>query len=183
MKSYALRPDTFHTELQCYSFRYQALRVRRWTGFDRVHGRPVMIERLGEFFGSDNHRAFDRETWLRCYAHDMANHSPQFCEATRRSLVLLRDGVGGGGGGGGGDDFAPKLIQKYVFIADTSGLGIMACMRALPLIKACTKEIETNYPEIVDVIILTRVPAIIAGVYNKIVKRFLNPAVAAKVNG
>ena len=143
-----------------------------------------MIERLGEFFGSDNHRAFDRETWLRCYAHDMANHSPQFCEATRRSLVLLRDGVGGGGGGGGGgDDFAQKLIQKYVFIADTSGLGIMACMRALPLIKACTKEIETNYPEIVDVIILTRVPAIIAGVYNKIVKRFLNPAVAAKVNG
>ena len=63
---------------------YERLRVRRWTGFTR-DGKALMVERLGEFFGSDNHKAFTKEEWLTLYSHDMLCHSPQFCEASRRA--------------------------------------------------------------------------------------------------
>lgn len=44
--------------------RYRRLRVRPFVGFDRT-GRPVQFERVGEFLGSGNWRAYPFDDWVR----------------------------------------------------------------------------------------------------------------------
>ena len=67
------------------------------------------------------------------------------------------------------------------FIGDCRGLRFFAAMRAVPLLKFLTKQVERHYPEIAGDICLVGVPSALAMIYNKVVKRFLDPAVAAKV--
>ena len=49
--------------------RYRAIRVRHWIGTDR-EGRPVMMERIGEFMANapGEDRPFSRAHWIQLYA-------------------------------------------------------------------------------------------------------------------
>ena len=142
--------------------RYEALRVRRWTG--RAHdGRPVQFERLGQFLGSGNGGAFTEDEWVHFYAHDI---EVTFVEMRAAAEALGRD------------------VTTYVFCGDLGGLlslgAVRRVMGAVPLITALAKRVESHYPEIAGPIILFNTGAVIAKAFQW-VRPMLDPVTMEKV--
>eukprot|EP00980_Cylindrotheca_fusiformis_P006093 scaffold1311_cov99-Cylindrotheca_fusiformis.AAC.10 len=142
--------------------KYQRLRIRRFTGRD-YEGRPVLFERLGAFLGSGNHVHFSHEEWMRLYIWDLERHFLEMRQAAQDT---------------------GKPIQQYVFCGDGQGIvsAIMnrSIWKVIPLLKSY-KSVEEYYPEIASTIILFNVPKV-ATFFYKVVRSFLDPATAAKIN-
>ena len=138
---------------------YQRLRVRSWMGED-VQGRPVQFERLGAFFGSGNCGAFTREEWLQATLWDM-----------ERVMAKLREASVKRG----------STVHEYCFIADVTGYELVNGMKTIPLLQTLTEEIECHYPEIAGGIVLFNCPSMLTSLFNKVVKPFMDPITAAKV--
>ncbi len=142
-----------------HSTEYQRLRVRSWMGED-VQGRPVQFERLGAFFGSGNCGAFTREEWLQVTLWDM-----------ERLMAKLREASIKRG----------STVHEYCFFADVTGYELVNGMKTIPLLQTLTEEVECNYPEIAGAIVLFNCPSMLTSLFNKVVKPFMDPITAAKV--
>jgi len=139
--------------------RYQRLRSRQRVGYD-YQGRVVVCERLGEFFGSYNSRAMPLEDWVQCYAHELISN----CWSLRKSSQQLG-----------------LPVERTTFVGDMSGIRFVPCMATIPFLKSLGAIVEVHFPETAGSIFLINAPAIVSGLFNNVVKRFLDPVVAAKI--
>lgn len=140
----------------------QRLRVAIWAGVDRQH-RPVVFERLGEFFSSGNAKAVSEDDWIRAYLYFLEQH---FYEMRVSAIA------------------SGKSITRFSFYADFQGVVSSIMSRKIwsvtPLLKALVNAVECHYPEIADRIVLFNVPRI-ASVAFRVVKAFLDPVTAEKI--
>jgi len=137
---------------------YKRLRVRLFPGWDR-NGNIVMLERIGEFFGSDSGNQLSREEWLRCSTHDMATIHARFRDSSREH---------------------GRPVHRLTFLGDLGGLRFDQALENLKILKACVKEIEAHFPEQAGQIFLYNAPLLMETIWC-FVKRILDPSVAAKV--
>ena len=138
---------------------YSKLRVRSWMGFD-PEGRPVQFERLGQFCGSGNVNALTTQEWLGTTLWDM-----------EKVMAQMRKSSASSG----------KACWEYCFVGDLEGYELVNGMKTIPLLQALTEQIECHYPEIAGAIILVNAPAALASIFTRIVKPFMDPITAAKV--
>lgn len=140
----------------------QRMRVTIWAGTDNEQ-RPVVFERLGQFFGSGNVARAPTEDWITSYLYFLERH---FCEM-RQSAIRC-----------------DKPVDRIVYFADFQGVvsSIMnrKIWKAIPLLKTITKTVECHYPEIVDHIVLFNMPRVASAVYS-FIKAFLDPITAEKI--
>jgi hypothetical protein len=143
--------------------RYLALRIRRWAGFDHEH-RPVMFERLGEFLKLGNASAFEPAEWLRFYIPEM--------EAIFDKMRI-------------GAESSGTTVRSHVYCADCEGIATFAAVRNLSayvgLIKQLAGDVERFYPEIVSTILLFNTPAMFAGLFDKVIRPWMDPTTASKI--
>jgi hypothetical protein len=136
--------------------------VSIYAGTD-YNNRPVVFERLGEFFSSGNcHQATDDE-WIESYLYFLDSHFAKMRESAIAS---------------------GEPISKIVFYADFAGVVTSILNRqiwsVIPLLQKIVNTVECHYPEIVDTITLFNVPWVASALWSN-VQGFLNPATAAKV--
>ncbi|KAL9178803.1 hypothetical protein ACHAXT_003934 [Thalassiosira profunda] len=140
----------------------QRLRVGIWAGLD-VEQRPVVFERLGQFFSSGNAIKMPQEDWMLSYLYYLETHFLQMRKAAERT---------------------GKSIQRIVYFADFQGVVSSIVNRkiwkVIQMLKALAKTIECHYPELVDHIVLFNVPRVASAAYNYF-KGFLDPVTAAKI--
>ncbi|KAK1742196.1 CRAL/TRIO domain-containing protein [Skeletonema marinoi] len=140
----------------------KAMRVAIWAGTD-YNSRPVVFERLGQFFSSGNAALMTEEEWEESYLYFLETH---FC---RMRQISMNSGV---------------AVDRIVYFADFSGVvtSIMnrKIWKVIPLLKRLVKKVESHYPEIVDHITLFNVPTIASAAY-KVVRGFLDPVTADKI--
>ena len=141
------------------SEQYTRLRVRGWMGEDS-QGRPVQFERLGQFFGSGNVNALTTTEWLQVTLWDMERIMNQIRQSSEKS---------------------GKACWEYCFIGDVQGYELVNGMKTIPLLQKLTEQIECNYPEIAGCIVLINAPSMLAGLFTKVVKPFMDPITASKV--
>ena len=135
------------------------LRPRRIVGFD-ANFCPLMVERLGEFFGSDEaFKGLPLADWIRSYSYEV-------CEVT----AWTRAGVELGG----------PYQHQLDYIGDLTGLRMYSALRLLPFLQALVKEVEMHFPELGGRISLINAPSIVATLWP-LVKKFLDPNTAAKI--
>ena len=133
---------------------YEQMRVRRWTGLDKLH-RPVMFERLGEFLVSST-KGLSVDEWIALYTNDLE----VIFEQMRAASVA-----------------SETPVMQYVYAADAGGVSAWharALFGCIPLLTKLTKAVETHFPEVVSQIVLFNVPRILLSVYN-VAKGFLDP--------
>mmetsp|Transcript_35742 Transcript_35742/g.91905 ORF Transcript_35742/g.91905 Transcript_35742/m.91905 type:complete len:454 (-) Transcript_35742:278-1639(-) len=138
---------------------YRSLRIRTYPGWDR-QGNILMLERLGEFFGSDCGNMLTIEEWLKCYTHDMAMIQGRMRESSKKH---------------------GRPISRITYVGDLAGLRMRQCLNNLKVLKACAQVIEVHFPEQAGQIFLINAPPMVAMLWSA-AKRILDPAVAAKVN-
>lgn len=140
----------------------KAMRVAIWAGTD-YNSRPVVFERLGQFFSSGNAALMTEEDWEESYLYFLETH---FCKMRQLSMST---GV---------------TVDRIVYFADFSGVvsSIMnrKIWKVIPLLKRLVKKVESHYPEIVDHITLFNVPTIASAAYRA-VRGFLDPVTADKI--
>ncbi len=139
---------------------YRKLRVRRLMGHD-VSGRPVFVERVGEFvasIGSAQARALSPQDWVDCCVHDMAH---LIC-AFRASVKL-----------------GPPQMRQ-VFIADCAGVTVMQAIKSVKILREMARATGPNFPEMVDSVILVNVSSVVHSCWG-LVKKVLDPVVVAKI--
>ena len=140
----------------------QRLRVGIWAGCDHSH-RPVIFERLGQFFSSGNGKKVSEEDWIESYLYFLEMHYAKMRESAK---------------------VTGKPINRIVYFADFQGVVSSILNRKIwivvPLLKRLVQTVECHYPEIVDHITLFNVPRIASAVYN-VVKGFLDPVTAEKI--
>ena len=54
-------------------------------------------------------------------------------------------------------------------------------MKTVPLLQALTEQIECHYPEIAGAIVLVNAPSALVSIFTRVVKPFMDPITAAKV--
>jgi len=142
--------------------RYRALRVRRIVGYDK-HNRPFMVERLGEFFGSDVVKdAMTLDQFITCYRYDL-------CEV----VSAMREGM---------EKLGPLPYRHRVaYLGDLTGLRFIQTFRLLPLLKTLTKQVDTHFVELAGPLYLIRAPSIAMKIWS-LVKVFLDPKTASNIN-
>mmetsp|Transcript_23028 Transcript_23028/g.42266 ORF Transcript_23028/g.42266 Transcript_23028/m.42266 type:complete len:331 (-) Transcript_23028:312-1304(-) len=140
----------------------QRLRVGIWAGVDR-QSRPVVFERLGQFFGSGNVRQVSQEDWMTSYLYFLEMHFFKMRESAKQS---------------------GRAVNRIVYFADFQGVISSILNRkiwkVIPLLKSLVNTVECHYPEIVDHITLFNVPRVASAVYN-VIKGFLDPVTAKKI--
>lgn len=142
-----------------FAEQYQRLRIRSWMGEDAT-GRPVQFERLGAFFGSGNCDALTKEEWLQATCWDMERLMAKMKEAS------VTKG---------------STVHEYCFVADVTGYELVNGMKTIPLLQTLTEEIECHYPEIAGAIVLFNCPPMLTSLFNRVVKPFMDPITAGKV--
>ena len=170
---------------------YQRLRIRSWMGED-VQGRPVQFERLGAFFGSGNCGAFTREEWLQATLWDMERLMAKLrdasvkrgstvqeycfiadvtgCKSTHRTVVPSALEFSA-------TDWERLTAKRLPPLLDELVNG----MKTIPLLQTLTEEVECHYPEIAGAIVLFNCPSMLTSLFNRVVKPFMDPITAAKV--
>jgi hypothetical protein len=99
--------------------RYRGLRPRVWCGFDK-HGRPLMFEKLGSFFGSDEAcKGLSLEQWIQGYTYELCELMQRFREHVVRS---------------------GQYQHGIAYVGDLSHLRTMTAMRMIPFLKSLVKE-------------------------------------------
>ena len=140
----------------------QSMRVAIWAGTD-LKGRPVVFERLGQFFSSGNATEMTMEEWEESYLYFLETHFNKMRQSAIDSGVA---------------------VDRIVYYADFSGVVSSILNRkiwkVIPLLKRLVKKVESHYPEIVDHITLFNVPTIASAAY-KVVRGFLDPVTADKI--
>jgi len=138
------------------------LRVGIWAGVDN-QSRPVVFERLGQFFSSGNVSRVSHDDWTTYYLYFLEMHFAKMRESAKQS---------------------GKGVDRIVYFADFQGVVSSIFNRkifkVIPMLKALVKTIECHYPEGVDHITLFNVPRVASAAYN-IVKGFLDPVTAEKI--
>jgi len=138
---------------------YRKKRVRVLVGYDK-HGRPLMVERIGQFFGSgDAPRALSVQQWLQCYIYDMSLLFAEFRQCSIR---------------------ANREVSDIMYIGDLKGVRLIQSFRYLYLIKALTSEVEVHYPEIAGPIVLVNAPKFMTRLWGA-AQRIIDPNILAKV--
>lgn len=116
------------------------LRVAIWAGFD-LEMRPVLFERLGQFFGSGNVSQLSLEEWTTSWLYFLETHFYKMRESAQRS---------------------GKRVDRFVYCADLQGVVSSILNRKIwkvvPLLKHLVKTVECHYPEIVAHVMLFNVP-------------------------
>jgi len=138
------------------------LRVACWAGTDH-ECRPVVFERLGEFFSSGNTIKVEIDDWITSYLYFLETHFMKMRQSAEKN---------------------GKIVDRIVYFADFQGVVTSIMNRkiwqVIPLLQTLVKTVELHYPEIVDHIILFNAPRIASAAY-KVVKGFLDPVTAAKI--
>eukprot|EP00928_Gymnodinium_smaydae_P092163 TRINITY_DN75974_c0_g1_i1.p1 TRINITY_DN75974_c0_g1~~TRINITY_DN75974_c0_g1_i1.p1 ORF type:complete len:428 (-),score=58.43 TRINITY_DN75974_c0_g1_i1:98-1381(-) len=139
---------------------YYHLRPRRLVGYDKHH-RPVMLDALGEFFGSDNGcSALPMHQWMQCFGYEMSLLQCSF----RRTSVRHN-----------------KPIHRIAYIGDLSGLRVGQARRLIPLLRAFTSEVERHFPECAGTVVLINAPKIFAFLW-RLVQSFVDPKTVATMS-
>ena len=141
----------------------QRLRVACWAGVDR-ESRPVVFERLGQFFSSGNAMRVEIDDWIVHYLYFLETHFKMMRESSKKL-----DG---------------KVVSRIVYFADLQGVVSSILSRKIskvvPLLKTLVSTVERHYPELVDHIVLFNVPRIASAAFN-VVKAFLHPTTSQKI--
>lgn len=140
--------------------RSRALRPRIIVGLDK-HARPLMVERLGEFFGNDQAwRGMAIEDWIVSYAYEIGEVT-----AWLRHAIEIE---------------GKPYHTRMAYVGDLAGIRVMSAARMIPFLKILVHEVERHYPELAGNIVLCNAPTVITRLYN-VVKRVLDPIVASKI--
>lgn len=152
-----VRDDVPETVARCRRYK-----VGIYAGVDRAR-RPVVFERLGEFFGSGNSRRASEGDWLLTYLYFLEGHSLKMRESAARHGAA---------------------VHRIVYCADLSGIvsSILSgqILNAIPVMRRIVQTVERHYPEVVERIVLFNVPSVMSASFNT-VKGFLDPATASKI--
>lgn len=139
------------------------LRVACWAGLDH-ESRPVVFERLGQFFSSGNANKVEMDDWIVHYLYFLETHFKKMRESSKKM-----DG---------------KVVCRIVYFADFQGVVSSILSRniwkVVPLLKTLVSAVEQHYPELVDHIVLFNVPRIASAAFN-VVKAFLHPTTSQKI--
>ena len=140
----------------------RTFKVGIYAGTDCNH-RPVVFERLGEFFGSGNSQRASEEDWITTYLYFLETHFAKMRESAKEHNVP---------------------VQKIMYYADFSGINSAILSgkiwSSIGLMHKIVKLVECHYPEIVEKITLFKVPFIMSASFNA-VKGFLDPTTAGKI--
>ncbi|KAL7539278.1 hypothetical protein ACHAXR_009148 [Thalassiosira sp. AJA248-18] len=140
----------------------QRLRVGIWAGVDE-ESRPVVFERLGQFFSSGNASMMSQEEWMTFYLYFLETHFAKIRESAKKS---------------------GRAVDRIVYFGDLQGVVTSILNRKIwkvvPLIKSLVKSVECHYPEVVDHIVLFNVPRVASAFYN-FCKGFVDPVTAGKI--
>ena len=140
--------------------RCRGLRPRVWCGFDR-HGKPLMFEKLGLFFGSDEaYKGMSMENWVKGYSYEICELMQLFQEQTARTGVYQ---------------------HGIAYVGDLAGLRVMTALRMIPFLKALVHEVEAFFPELAGKVFLINSPSFLPRLWA-IVKRFLDPVTVSKIS-
>ena len=140
--------------------RYKHLRVRRIVGLDKL-GRPLICERIGEFFGHEEaYRGMPLSSFIMCYAYDLSEISAAMREAAELGV---------------------PFSHRVGYIGDLSGMRLTTVLRLIPLLKTLTVEIDHHFVETAGPLLLINAPNYAMRVWS-IAKRFLDPHTAANIH-
>ena len=124
-------------------------------------GRPLMFEKLGLFFGSDEaFKGMKMEHWIKGYSYEISELMQMFREYT------IRTG---------------KYQHQISYVGDLAGLRVMSAMRMIPFLKSLVNEVESHFPELAGKVMLINAPSFLPRLFA-IVKRFLDPVTASKIS-
>jgi len=138
---------------------YAMLRTRVLAGLDKF-GRPILIERIGDFFSNDSaSKALPPKLWCLCFSYDLA----QLMQASRDSSITNK-----------------RLIHRVAYIGDNRGTSLWGAMKNIGFLRMLAKEVETHFPEILDAAFLPFASGFAESVWN-MVKKFLDKKTAEKV--
>ena len=138
---------------------YRNERILRHVGYDKLD-QPIMAERFGETMSAKNTNIMSIEEWIRCIVYDT--------ELLCRILNETSKKCG-------------RPIQRVLNIYDAKGISVTESVRNVSFLKQIDRALSSNYPELVSAILVINAPSFISGLYNNIVKRFLDPVTVAKV--
>lgn len=139
--------------------RFRRFRVRRFVGCD-YKGNVVMLERLGEFFGSYySARKMEPDEWLSCYAYEFIVFERLLRESSQRTGIP---------------------ITSLTYIGDLTGLRFAPAMTNLPHLRKVTEVVEVHFPETVSHIMLINAVPLINIMVNA-AGHFLDPVVLSKL--
>jgi len=166
-----LKTIAWRTEHRCDEFiddpdwqlveRASALRPRVFCGYDKTM-RPLLVEKLGEFFGSDEaYKGISFSEWITSYAFEEGLVTYHFREA------MLKHGAPYG--------------HRMNFIGDLAGIRLMTAMKIIPYLKMLVKEVEIYWPEFAGDVVLVNSPPIVTRLFG-IVRKFLDPSVTEKIS-
>lgn len=117
--------------------RYLTYRAKLMIGFDRL-GRPLLVERLGEFFGSDNgEQALTRDEWSICSSFELTLVGAAF----RASSVHHN-----------------RPIHRLVYIGDMLSLRFRQAKNTMPYLKFISNCVEEYFPETAGPVYLINAP-------------------------
>jgi len=139
---------------------YRKLRVRKYMGKDKV-GRPIFVERIGEFItilSTSSGKQLTAREYIACYMYEMGQFITEFRKGAREG----------------------KVQWKMVFIADMKGVKLMSAIRSINTLKAFAKEVEIHFPEQAGPIFLINTPSVVHSAWT-MAKKFLDPVVIGKI--
>lgn len=147
-------------DLRLYA-RYRALRVRRLLGVYDKCGRPLIVERLGNFLGDMMYqRGITLPQFGMCYAYDVSLVFAEF----RRHVQQ-------------GHPYAHQIA----YVADLRGVHVGVALRTVSLLKSLSRVAEANFCHIAGPISLVNAPSFVSYPWG-LCKNFLSPHVVAKVS-
>jgi len=138
---------------------YQTQRIIRQIGVDK-EGHPIMAERFGETMSMKNLQVMPIEDWIKCIVYD----TELLCKTLRETSKEHG-----------------KPIHKVLNIYDLKGISLIESTRNVSFLKQIDRTLSANYPELVSVILVVNAPSFVSGLYNNVVKHFLDPVTVAKI--
>eukprot|EP00924_Labyrinthula_sp_SR-Ha-C_P015580 augustus_masked-scaffold_4-processed-gene-3.61-mRNA-1 protein AED:1.00 eAED:1.00 QI:0/-1/0/0/-1/1/1/0/542 len=139
--------------------KYRSNRIYRVIGNSK-NGTPIIAERFGETLGVNNLLVMNINKWIQNIVYE-----------TELLVLNLRSQ----------SEAHNRPIEKIIMIYDMENIKYWMGMKNMSFLKKLDATLSCYYPELVDRILVVNAPSFVSFIFNKVVKRFLDPVTAEKV--
>ncbi len=149
--------DDFITKPHRKAFKFfLAVKSKHALGVDKSE-KPFVIEKLGQFLSNEHIiPIMPLQLWTMCYAYDVTLGFQEF-----RDVSIKYN----------------RVIHEVDLVSDLAGIKFFSTMKMLSVLKAMTKDVEMNFPEVVGIVSLVNPPGIIGALWA-VGKRFIDAKVS-----
>jgi hypothetical protein len=142
--------------------KYEAIRARRFVGFDK-QGRPIILERLGELFSEkDVLKGMSESEFILCSAYWLCFISNKIREAYEKGRTA-------------------GFQHRFSYIGDLQNTSYIRTVSNYSLFRRLSSGISWFFPELCGCIVLIRAPYVAAKVFDSLVKPYIDKTTAARI--